>query len=206
MFIVGINGSPASDGNTAFLLQRILATTATLGASTQLLHAAPLVASAGGTPFCTVCSNPCSGVCFKGSPLAAAYETLRQADAIVFGSPVYFGTVTAQLKAFFDKTRLLRNQRGLYNVVGAGVTVAASPYGGQETTMRALHDIMFVEGMLIVGDGFGQADCGHHGVCAHRPANEDEQSHRRADLLAYRLVEVCQATAGLRLRTPAAGV
>ncbi len=198
MLIVAINGSPDPDGNTAFLLKRILAATEARGAETLLIHAAAKMASTSGTPFCTVCSNPCAGTCFKGSPLAQAYETMAKADAIILGSPVYFGTLTAQLKAFFDKTRQLRNRKGLYNKIGAGVTVGASKYGGQETTLRALHDIMLVHGMILVGDGFGEADCGHHGVCAQRPASADNDAHKRADLLAARLVEVCRATAALR--------
>lgn len=198
MLIVAINGSPDPDGNTAFLLKHTLAAAEARGAETLLIHAAAKVASTGGTPFCTVCSNPCDATCFKGSPLEYAYEIMAKADAIILGCPVYFGTVTAQLKAFFDKTRLLRNQKGLYNKIGAGVTVAASQYGGQETTMRALHDIMLVHGMIIVGDGFGEADCGHHGVCAKRPASADNDAIKRTDLLAARLVEVCRATGALR--------
>jgi len=198
MLIVAINGSPDPDGNTAFLLKRTLAAAEARGAETLLIHAAAKMASISGTPFCTVCSNPCAGVCFKGTPLDHAYETMAKADGIILGSPVYFGTVTAQLKAFFDKTRLLRSQKGLYNKIGAGVTVAASKYGGQETTMRALHDIMLVHGMILVGDGFGEADCGHHGVCAQRPASADNDAIKRTDLLAARMVEVCGATAALR--------
>jgi len=62
-------------------------------------------------PFCVVCSNPCSGICYKGTKLEEAYEILKKADAIVMGSPVYFGSVSAQLKAFFDKTRKLRSEK-----------------------------------------------------------------------------------------------
>ena len=64
--------------------------------------------------------------------------------------------------------------------------------------MRALHDIMLVHGMILVGDGFGEADCGHHGVCAQRPASADNDAIKRTDLLAARMVEVCGATAALR--------
>jgi multimeric flavodoxin WrbA len=200
MRIIGINGSPRPKGSTAFLLERILHTAGTLGAETRLFHAGTLLAEAGGTPFCTVCSNPCSGMCYKGTTLENAYAALQDADAVILGSPVYFGTVSGQLKAFFDKTRMLRMQKGLYNTVGAGVTVAASKYGGQETAMRALHDIMLVHGMILVGDGHADADCGHHGVCAHRPASEDTAAQHRADILARRLVEVCLATDTLRHR------
>lgn len=50
------------------------------------------------------------------------------------------------------------------------------------------------------GDGHAGADCGHHGVCAQRPACEDLSARQRADILARRLVEVCQATASLHSR------
>ncbi|MDI6688874.1 MAG: NAD(P)H-dependent oxidoreductase [Actinomycetota bacterium] len=36
------------------------------------------------------------------------FNLLKQADGVVLGSPVYFGTVSAQMKAFWDKTRDIR--------------------------------------------------------------------------------------------------
>lgn len=198
MRVVAVNGSPDPQGNTAFLLRRVLDKAEAAGVETHLLQVGTLMAETRVAPFCNVCSNPCQGSCYSGSPLEGTYETLRSADALVLGSPVYFGTVSAQLKAFFDKTRKIRAEKGLYNTVGAAVTVAASKYGGQETTMRALHDMMLIHGMIIVGDGHLSVDCGHHGVCAQRPASEDEIAHRRADILALRLIDVCQATMALR--------
>lgn len=197
LLILGLNGSPNKDGNTRFLLNKVLETASILGAETQILQVDDLVRSAK-HPFCTVCSNPCSGVCFKGTELAEAYELLKRADGVIIGSPTYFGTVSAQLKAFFDKTRMLRRDKGLYNVVAAGVTVGGSKYGGQEATMKALHDIMLVHGMIIVGDGYIEKDCGHHGVIAQRPAQSDDFALTRVELLGKRMVEVCGATQSLR--------
>jgi multimeric flavodoxin WrbA len=168
-----------------------------LGADTAIIEVDQVLGTAR-HGFCKVCSNPCSAACFKSTELEKVFELMAKADGIVFGSPVYFGSITGQLKAFFDKTRYLRNRKALYNKVAAGVTVATSKYGGQETTMKALHDIMLVHGMIIVADGFGEDDCGHHGVCAHRPASEDEFAIKRAEILGKRLVEVCRATEGLR--------
>lgn len=200
MLIVGLNGSPNKNGNTQFLLNKVLATLSANGSETKLLNVDELVKSAK-HPFCSVCSSPCSGVCFKGSKLEEALDILKKADGVIFGSPTYFGTISAQLKAFFDKTRRLRSEKGLYNVVAAGVTVGSSKYGGQETTMRALHDIMLTHGMIIVGDGYIEKDCGHHGVSAQRPAASDEYALDRADLLARRMLEVCEATRSLRKTT-----
>jgi len=190
MFIIGLNGSPNKNGNTRFLLEKVLETAEGLGAETLLLHAGELVNSAK-HPFCIACSSPCNGSCFKGTKLEEAFELMKKADGIVFGSPVYFGTVSGQLKAFFDKTRMLRKEKGLYNTLAAGVTVGSSKYGGQETTMKALHDSMLIHGMIIVGDGYGENDCGHQGVSSQRPAREDENAILRAEILGKRMVEVC---------------
>jgi hypothetical protein len=57
---------------------------------------------------------------------------------------------------------------------------------------------MLVHGMTIVADGHSEDDCGHHGVCAHRPAQQDDFAIKRAAILAKRIVEVCEATKVLR--------
>ncbi|MGI6448788.1 MAG: flavodoxin family protein [Desulfitobacteriia bacterium] len=197
MLIIGLNGSPNKKGNTKLLLEKVLATSSSLGAETKILEIPEIINSCQ-QPFCTACSSPCSGRCFRDTPLEAAYELLKRADGLLLGSPVYFGSISGQLKAFFDKTRKLRSEKGLYNTVAAGVTVGASKFGGQETTMKALQDIMLVHGMLIVGDGYFADDCGHHGVCAQRPGAEDSFALRRAEVLGKRMAEVCKATAALR--------
>src|SRR5690554_128559 len=167
MLILGLNGSPHKEGNTWFLLREILKKAEDLGAQTQILDVADLVKTAP-QQFCVACST-CTGQCFKDSALEEGFALLQKADGLVLGSPVYFGTVTAQLKAFFDMSFPLRRRKTLYNKVGAGVTVGASRFGGQETTIKALHDIMLVHGMIIVGDGHYDTDCGHHGICAVKP-------------------------------------
>lgn len=199
MLIVGLNGSPNKDGNTVFLLNYILEKIREAGCETQLIHAGDAVMSCK-IPFCNVCSSPCKGICYKNTELDSSYELITRADGILLGSPVYFGTVSAQIKAFFDKTREIRGSKAWINKVAAGVTVGGSKYGGQETTIKALHDIMLIHGMIIVGDGHVSQNAGHHGVCAQRPAEDDRFALERAEVLAKRMVEVCGATKDLRRR------
>jgi multimeric flavodoxin WrbA len=191
MLIVGLNGSPNKNGNTKYLLNLVLDNLKQMGAETSIIEIPEVLKSAKHS-FCTVCSNPCSGVCYKDTALDEAFELMRKADGLLFGSPSYFGTVTGQMKAFFDKTRKLRGEKAFYNKVAAGVTVGASKYGGQETTLKALHDIMMVQGMTIVGDGYFEDDCGHHGVCAHRPAENDDFAKSRAIILSKRIFDACK--------------
>lgn len=199
MLILGINGSPNRDGNTAFLLRESLTAAGEMGAETQLLHVADVLADLD-SPFCELCASPCDGMCGEGKKLGEVFEIMRRSDGIIVGSPVYFGTVSGQLKAFWDKTRVLRREKALLNVVGGGITVAGARFGGQETTLRAIHDIMLVQGMIIVGDGLQEFDCGHHGACARQPAAGDEDGRKRARILGRRLVQVAGATRDLRVR------
>ncbi|GAW93867.1 flavodoxin family protein [Calderihabitans maritimus] len=199
MLIVALNGSPKKDGNTAFLLKEALKVAESKGAETKLIHVVDVLADQK-VPFCNNCSEPCRGVCSQGKKLGEAYDVLRRADGLLLGSPVYFGTVSAQLKAFWDKSRILRKEKALLNVVGGAVTTAAGRFGGQETTLKALYDMMLVHGMTVIGDGYREDDCGHHGACAQKPSAQDENAIKRVRVLAKRLVEVAEATRSLRLR------
>ncbi|GAW30826.1 flavodoxin family protein [Carboxydocella sp. JDF658] len=199
MLIIGINGSPRQDGNSGFLLEQALKGAATLGAQTEIIQAAEILADVK-VPFCTVCTNPCAGVCAHNNKLGETYELLKKADGIIMASPVYFGTVSGQLKAFWDKTRYLRRDKHLLNVVGAAIACGASRFGGQETAVAAMHDMMLVHGMVIVGDGFAELDCGHQGVGAQKPAEQDQDAVRRAEMLGKRVAQVALATAAIRRR------
>ncbi len=199
MLIVGINGSPRKEGNTAYLLREGLAAAADAGAETVLIHAGEALADQRNF-FCIQCSTPCRGLCSQGNRLGEAYDVLRRSDGVLLGSPVYFGSVSAQLKAFWDKSRILRKEKNLLNVVGAAVAVGGSRFGGQETTLKALFDMMLVQGMMIVGDGHPDFDCGHQGGCGQAPAAQDEFAVKRVRILGRRLAEVAAATMSLRRR------
>ncbi|MDI6711101.1 MAG: flavodoxin family protein [Thermoanaerobacterales bacterium] len=198
MLLVAINGSPRKRGSTAYLLKVAAEEAAQMGVETVTLHAAEGV-SATKHPFCLHCSTPCKGTCYEGSLLAEMFNALRRADAVILGSPVYFGTVSGPLKAFWDKTRKLRKEFALYNVVGAAVTTGGSRFGGQELTARALQDMMLVQGMIIVGDGYTGTDAGHFGACGQAPAKSDPEAVKRTRILVHRVVEVARATEALRL-------
>ncbi|NLY43911.1 MAG: flavodoxin family protein [Clostridiaceae bacterium] len=199
MYIIGINGSPNKKGNTYYLLDKLLKYCGEQGAETEIINI-PQVLSTLKNPFCTACSNPCTGQCYQNTELETTYNKLKKADGVFIGSPVYFGSASAQLKAFFDKSRKIRGERAFVNLVGAAVTVGGSKYGGQETTIKAIHDMMLVQGMIIIGDGHVDYDAGHHGVSAQRPAETDDFAEKRCIVLANRMIEVCRAIKDANLR------
>jgi len=197
MLVIGINGSPHAQGNTAALLQEALRAATEAGAGTQLIFAAEVLNKLK-TPFCVACETPCRSRCYEGTFLVDLLETLARADGLLLASPVYFGEVSAQLKSFWDRTRRLRSRRKLINVVGGALSVGAARFGGQETTLHSIHNMMLVQGMIVVGDGLSEDDAGHFGAAAQQPAQEDNYALKRAVVLGKRVVQVARATAHLR--------
>ncbi len=197
--VIAINGSPNEKGNTAYLLQEALNECKNMGAITQIISCQQMI-KRHKMPFCIACSSPCLGKCYESSELEKAFKAISMADGLIVGSPVYFGTVTAQLKAVWDKGRKIRSEKKLMNVVGGAIAVGAARFGGQETTMRAIQDMFLAQGMLVVGDGYYLDDCGHLGAAGQNPAWEDENAVERARILGKRIFEVAMATAYLRRR------
>ena len=197
MNIVGLLGSPHRKGNSAELLELALKGAEEEGMKTETIFVQEIMDEQK-SPYCKACSNPCNGVCYKNTSLETAYNLLARADGLILASPVYFGTVTAQLKSFWDKTRLLRQESSLMNVVGGALSVGASRFGGQETTLKALFDMMLIQGMIITGEGHASTDAGHQGTCGVQPVKDDENARKRALSLGRRVGEVAKATINLR--------
>ena len=187
MKIVAVNGSFNKNGNTYYMLNEILGICKKNGAEVEIISAAEAIEDAK-TPFCTCCSTPCSKVCYKGSLLDEAYKKIEEADAVIFGSPVFFGSMSAQLKAFFDKTREVRARKAWVGIPAGVVSVGGSKYGGQEATMNAIQDSLFISGMTVFGSGYFDTDGGQMGIGAHRPACDDEFARGRIESMAKRVL------------------
>jgi multimeric flavodoxin WrbA len=93
---------------------------------------------------------------------------------LIVGTPVYFGTMTAQCKAFLDRTAVFRrNGWMLRDKVGGALAVGRFRNGGQELTLQAVRAAMLCQDMICVSDGqptahFGAALCpgGEGGLAA----------------------------------------
>lgn len=186
MKVILVNGSHRKDGDTQYLLSIISDELKAFGIDAEIFSAHEAISQCS-TPFCVSCSSPCDRRCF-GEKLKTLFDEMENADAIVFGSPVYFGSMCAQLKCVFDKTRSLRGKNVLLGKIGLAVSCGASKYGGQESTIRAIHDCMLVNGMTIIGSSSSSL-AGHQGVCAQHPSSEDVFAISRAKSAAKRIYE-----------------
>ena len=73
---------------------------------------------------------------------------------LVVATPVYFGSMTSQCKAFLDRCVMFRrNGFLLRNKVGGVMAVGGVRNGGQEMTIQAVQAAMLVQDMVIVSEG-----------------------------------------------------
>jgi len=69
-------------------------------------------------------------------------------------TPVYFGSMTSQCKAFLDRCVMFRrNGFLLRNKVGGVIAVGGVRNGGQELAIQAVQAAMLVQDMVLVSEG-----------------------------------------------------
>ena len=98
------------------------------------------------------------------------------ADGMIVGSPVYFGTMAAQLKLVLDEFVGVR--RKMENKVGAAFSTAGDASGGKETTMMSIIQALLIYGMIIAGDPMSAT--GHYGTaCVGAPDAATRENGQR---------------------------
>lgn len=101
MKIVCLLGSPRANGNSAAIARRFLAKAEGLGAETRIFELNRLTYR--GCQGCYGCKSAADH-CVLADDLTQVLEGVKDADVIVYASPVYYGDITAQLKGFMDRT------------------------------------------------------------------------------------------------------
>ncbi|MBC8982362.1 NAD(P)H:quinone oxidoreductase [Pseudomonas lurida] len=86
------------------------------------------------------------------APIASPQE-LADYDAIIFGTPTRFGSMSAQMRTFFDQTGGLWASGALVGKVGS-VFTATGTGGGQEMTITSTWTTLAHHGMIIVTPGY----------------------------------------------------
>jgi multimeric flavodoxin WrbA len=100
MKIIGFTASPRKEGNTAWVINKILEGAKEQGAETQSWYFSDLDIKP--CRSCFGCKNGDKG-CVINDDMQKLYNTLVDTDAIVFGSPLYMGQMSAQAKIFIDR-------------------------------------------------------------------------------------------------------
>lgn len=82
---------------------------------------------------------------------AQQWELLADADAIVFGSPTYMGSASAQMKVFMEASSKLWYSRDWKDKIAAGFTTSASQSGDKLNTLIQFAVFAAQHGMIWVG-------------------------------------------------------
>ena len=83
-------------------------------------------------------------------------DDLLSSDAVIVGSPVYFGNMSGEVKTFFDNWLLkfgVFREFKMRNKIGGAFTTGAAVSNGKELTMLSILEAMLVNQMIVMGGG-----------------------------------------------------
>jgi multimeric flavodoxin WrbA len=142
MKILGIVGSPRKGGNTEIMMEAALAAAREAGAETDifLLYDKDIK----GCDACGSCFQ--TGKCHIKDDMQSLYPKMEAADAILFGTPVYFHNYTAQAKAVIDRTFCYLRDHKLKGKVGAPI-IAVRRIGAGQTRIQ-IYGWFIAQGMV----------------------------------------------------------
>jgi len=154
MTIVGVSCSPRKGKATHYALETCLRTAkeAVQGMETILIEMADLKIN--GCIACGQCMKALK--CSQEDGFQKIIPLLSDPGlgGMIIATPVYFGSMTSQCKAFLDRCVMFRrNGFLLHNKVGGVIAVGGVRNGGQELTIQAVHAAMLVQDMVIVSEG-----------------------------------------------------
>ena len=149
MRVLGIVGSPRKNGNTEILMQEVLKAAREAGCETDLF----LMSQKQVAP-CDACGTCFEvGSCVIQDDMQELYAMMERAQAIVFGSPVYFGSVSAQMKAAMDRMFALLRRRALKDKVAGALVVTRRV--GAINARALLYSFCIAQGMVVAGGAIG---------------------------------------------------
>lgn len=145
MKVLLINGSPHADGCTATALGEIAKTLNNEGVETEIFHIG--ASAVRGCIACGGCHRNGNGRCvFDGDPVNTALEKMENADGLVIGSPVYYGSANGTLISLLDRMFFagdcFKNK--------PACVICSARRGGTTATYDELNKYIGISGMLMV--------------------------------------------------------
>lgn len=180
MKILGISGSPRKGGNTDILVQKALEAAKAKGADVEFVGLAGK--DIRGCIACPDCGR--KEKCVIDDDIQLIYPRMEEADAIIFGTPIYFGLMTAQTKTLMDRTFFLHKSGGkLKGKIGGVITVGGR--AGHDFTAVALMEWFTILGMILPGGSFAQSSSREKGAAA-----EEERALKAVEGLSHRMIDL----------------
>lgn len=140
--ILILNGSPRKNGSTASLVKAFTEGANNAGNEVRDFYLSNMKVN--GCLACEACSRN-GGHCVQKDEMDKVFEAVEWADVIVFASPMYWGSVSGQLKIVVDRLYALCNKYGFGNFVKETAFIMTARGGYYEDALdfyRIFTDIM----------------------------------------------------------------
>jgi multimeric flavodoxin WrbA len=147
MKVLLVNGSPKAKGNTALALNEMAKIFAEEGIETEILHVGNK--NIRGCMACEYCREKEKGVCVQKDDMQAIYPEILSADMVVFASPIYYFTLSAQLQAVIHRTYAIDIPENVKKV--ALILSSGSPYVYGPAIAQYYHSIVEYWGVENAG-------------------------------------------------------
>ncbi len=110
---------------------------------------------------CDYCIREKKG-CVHEDDLQELYPKLERAEFLLFGTPVFQGNLSGQLKTVMDRCRALvaKNPGVFKNKIGMALAVGGDRTGGQEIAIRSILDFFQQNHIITVSGGAFGANLG----------------------------------------------
>ena len=114
MDVLAFLGSPRKKGNSEILTEAVLEGVMDAGGSPEIIRLCDLKISP--CISCGGCNK--TGKCVVEDDMTPLYDKILTVDKIIVASPIFFYGVTAQTKAFIDRSQALWNRKRLLQEKG----------------------------------------------------------------------------------------
>jgi multimeric flavodoxin WrbA len=153
MKVIGINGSPRAEGNTATVLKEMAAELAREGIEMEILQVGNRLVR--GCQACAACTRNKNERCIVTDDIVnEAVQKMKAADGIVLGSPVYFAGIGGTMKCFCDRVFYVSNTNGGLFAGKVGASVVAVRRSGGSATWQGLNFYLAISKMTLAGSSY----------------------------------------------------
>jgi multimeric flavodoxin WrbA len=153
MKILMFNGSPRPDGNTKILLDEVAKELQ--GNKIEVEHFQIGGKLLHGCTGCRKCIENKDEKCIiDNDEINIWLQKIKEADGFILGSPVYFGDITPELKAFIDRIGYVTRANGHMLKRKIGAAVIAVRRAGGLTAFDTVNRFFLINQMIVPGSSY----------------------------------------------------
>jgi multimeric flavodoxin WrbA len=194
MNVIAINGSPRERGNCNNALSRLGERLKAEGIGFEIVQVGDKAIR--GCIGCGSCGKTADGKCvFKDDLVNETIARMREADALVLASPVYYSGVAGTMKCFLDRAFYVAGSSGALFRHKVGAALVAVRRSGGSSTLDCLNHYLTYSEMIVATSNYWNIV---HGA-ADGEVEKDAEALQIVDVLADNLAWI------LKMREAAKG-